>query len=119
MTNISYSNRLQDWVVIVLAGCLFLSPWVFGFTGEQYPAWNAWISAAAIAAVAVAALLARAEWEEWVRLVLGVWVVVAPWILGFVASAYALWVHVVLGLLVIAVTAWEIWDVRQRPRATA
>jgi len=119
MTNAWEGKKPQDWINVVLAGCLFLAPWVLGFAEERYAAWNAWISAVVIAAVAVAALLAFTEWEEWVRLVLGVWVIVAPWILGFVSNQPAMWAHVVLGLLIVLATAWQLWEIRQRTRATA
>ena len=109
----------QDWVNLVLAVLLFISPWVFGFSLEPYPAWNAWISAIVIFVVAIGALSAFREWEEWLNLIAGIWVVVAPWVVAFSAITNAVWAHVVLGLLVAAAAAWEIWDVRHQPRAAA
>lgn len=109
----------QDWVNLVLAVLLFISPWVLGFSLEPYPAWNAWISAIVIFVVAIGALSAFREWEEWLNLIVGIWVVVAPWVLAFSAITNAVWAHVVLGLLVAAAAAWEIWDVRHQPRAAA
>ncbi len=47
---------------------------------------NAWVSGVIIGTVAVVALTKFAEWEEWVTLLLGVWVVVSPWVLGFVLT---------------------------------
>ena len=49
----------------------------------------------------------------------GLWVAVAPWILGFAATVTAMWTHVVLGLLVAAAAAWEIWEIRHQPSAAA
>jgi hypothetical protein len=43
----------------------------------------------------------------------------SPWIVGFAAITFAMWVHVVLGLLVAAAAAWELWAVRHQPPATA
>ena len=115
MANLLETKRLQDGINLVLAACLFVSPWVLGFAGEPIAAWTAWASAVVIGVLAVAAIVAFTEWEEWVNLALGIWVVLAPWILGFTGVTYALWAHVVLGLLVAAVAAWELWQVRHEP----
>jgi hypothetical protein len=116
MANLLETKRLQDWINLVLAACLFVSPWVLGFAGEQVAAWTAWASAVVIGVLAVAAIVMFTEWEEWMNLALGMWVVLAPWVLGFTGLAYALWAHVALGLLVAAVAAWELWLVRHEPR---
>jgi len=49
--------------------------------------------------------------------VLGAWLVIAPWVLGFGSLAAAAWNHVIVGLLVLALAAWELRDVRQRATA--
>jgi hypothetical protein len=59
------------------------------------------------------------EWEEWLNLLLGLWVVAAPWVLGFAAITSAMTAHVVLGLLIAASAAWEIWEVRHEPQVHA
>jgi hypothetical protein len=119
MAKFMENKHPQDWANLVLGALLFLSPWVLGFATEQYAAWNAWISAVVIAALAIGALSAFQEWEEWLNLIAGIWVVAAPWVLGFAAITLAMWTHVVLGLLVAAVAAWEIWEVRHQPHAAA
>lgn len=113
------NKHAQDWANLGLAMLLFISPWVLGFSTERDPAVNAWISAVVIGALAVGALGAFREWEEWLNLLAGIWVVAAPWVLGFTAITYAMWAHVVLGLLVAAAAAWEIWEVRHQPHAAA
>lgn len=111
--------RPQDWINVILGGCLFASPWVLNFAEASAAAWNAWVVGIAVAGLAVAALAAFAEWEEWLAGALGVWLVVAPWVIGFAANSAALWTHVVIGVLVLAVAAWAIWETRQRPPAHA
>lgn len=48
-----------------------------------------------------------------------IWLVIAPWILDFASHVDAMWTHVVLGLLVAAISAWALWDERQNPHAPA
>ncbi len=62
------SKRAQDWCNLVLAVCLFVSPWVMGFATEAAPAWNAWAVSAVLAVLAIATLSA---FEEWANLALG------------------------------------------------
>ena len=47
----------QDWINLVLAICLFISPWAIGFVTETTPAWNAWIVGIVLGALAIATLL--------------------------------------------------------------
>ncbi|WP_342358661.1 SPW repeat protein [Terrarubrum flagellatum] len=109
------NRRPQDWVNLLLAVCLFLSPWVMGFAGDVAPARNAWIVAVALAVIAIAALAAFAEWEEWLNVLLGAWLVVSPWLLGFTAAAPILWTHVIFGALIIIASGWAVWDNRHTP----
>lgn len=104
--------RYQDWANLVLAICLFVSPWVLGFADTAAAAWNAWAFGVVIAALAIAALSQLAEWEEWVVAVLGVWVAIAPWVLGFTAVTSAVWSHVILGILIAVIAAWSGWSIR-------
>ncbi|TKB76767.1 MAG: hypothetical protein E5W81_14995, partial [Mesorhizobium sp.] len=53
-------------------------------------------------------------WEEWVNLVVGLWVLASPWVLGFQATT-AMTVHVVIGILVAVLAAIELWMMYQNP----
>lgn len=131
MAGMVRSDRWRDWVMLVLAVWLFLSPWVLGFAapmvaageaaaGFTSAAWNAWILGVVIAVLSLWAAFQFAEWHDWVTGVLGVWLVVSPWIVGFTALGAALWNTVVVGLLILALAAWELWEARQgTSRATA
>ena len=120
LKSLSTNNRTAFDIVNIVAGLgLFLSPWLFGFSAEAYAAWNAWIAGAAIAVIAAAALYAFYEAEEWVNLVLGIWALIAPWVLGFSAVATAMWVHMVAGIVVAALAAGNIWFSHNRPFSAA
>jgi len=112
------ARKSQDWINLILAICLFISPWVIGFSAAIVPAWNAWIVGVLLGALALATLSVFAEWEEWVNVVLGLWLIVSPWLLGFAADTNVMATHVVLGVLVVAASAWAVWDFRH-PHAHA
>jgi hypothetical protein len=106
-----------DVINLVLGAILFISPWVAGFAHEPAAARNAWIFGVLIALASVGVLVSFAQWEEWLKLLFGLWVLISPWILGFYAAASPMWVHVVIGLVVAILTAVEITMVRGAPPA--
>ena len=111
-------KNVQDWINVVCGVLLFISPWVLGFSGELMAARTAWVGGIVIFVMAVAAMLRFAEWEEWVALIVGILVLISPWVLGFAAVYAALWTCVVLGIIVALSSISEIWVVHH-PAITA
>ena len=111
--------KLCDVANLILGAFLLFSPWIFGFDGGKITQ-NAVISGIVIAVLAIAALAAFAVWEEWLNLIVGLWTLASPWILGFQDATKATTVCVVVGILVAILAAVEIWMVSQNPpRLTA
>ena len=75
---------------------------------------NAHVTGIVIAALAIAALAAFAVWEEWLNLVVGLWALVSPWVLGFQGTT-AMTVHVIIGAAVAILAAIELWMMSQIP----
>jgi hypothetical protein len=94
---------------------LFFSPWVFAYASERARI-DSWASSALIAAMSIAAIVAFSDWEEWVNLLLGVWLILSPWALGF-AHTRAMHVSIGLGAMVTFVAALELWLVNYEPGA--
>jgi hypothetical protein len=103
-----------DVANLVLGAVLFLSPWIFGF-GAGAASQNAYIAGIVIAVLAIAALAAFAVWEEWLNLIVGLWTLIAPWVLGFHGNRTAMMVHVVIGIAVAVLAAIELWMMSQIP----
>ena len=57
-------KNVQDWINVVCAVLLFISPWVLGFSGALMAARTAWVGGIVIFVMAVAAMIQFAEWEE-------------------------------------------------------
>jgi hypothetical protein len=113
------SRPVLDVVNIIAGIALVLSPWYLGYTAVAAAAWNAWVTGAIIALIAVGALVAFNEYEEWANLVVGLWIIAAPWVLGFSAVTAAMWAHVVAGIVIALLAAGGVWFVRNRPLSTA
>jgi hypothetical protein len=109
-------NNWQDWVNLILAAWLFISPWVLGFAHQQRPSWNAWIVGIVVVVLSIAALTQLQLWEEWVNLLLGAWLFISPWALGFSGSATVSWNAWIIGGLIFLIAACELSSVRQIPR---
>ncbi len=92
---------------------LFLSPWMFAYVNERVRI-EVWASGAAIAAISIAAIIAFSDWEEWVNLLLGAWVMISPWVLGFVHTS-AMHVSIAIGAMVVFIAALELWIVHYEP----
>ena len=117
-TSRSTSKSIPDWINLICGVLLFISPWVLGFSGHMAAAWSAWVGGVVIAVMGAAALTQFAEWEDWVALIAGVLMIIAPWVMGFVAMYYAAWTFVILGVIVAAASVSEIWMVHH-PATTA
>jgi hypothetical protein len=111
------NERLCDVANLILGAFLVVSPWIFGF-GTGHITQNAVISGIIIAVLAIAALAAFAVWEEWLNLIVGLWALISPWVLGFESNRTAMTVHVVVGALVAILAAVEIWMTQTPTRIT-
>ena len=107
------NEKLCDVANLILGAILFLSPWIFGFDAGRASE-NANIAGIVIAVLAIAALAAFAVWEEWLNLIVGLWTLVSPWILGFQGTT-AMTVHVVIGAAVAILAAIELWITSHNP----
>jgi hypothetical protein len=107
------TSKLCDVANLILGMVLFFSPWVFDLSAG--PQWQtASTVGIAIALLSIAALAAFAVWEEWLNLVAGVTLIVAPWALGF-QDSNAVTTDVVIGGIVAALAAFEIWLTQPSP----
>jgi hypothetical protein len=110
----NWSNaKLCDVANLVLGAILFFAPWMFGFSTGAVST-NAYVTGLAIVILAIAALAAFAVWEEWLNLIVGLWALVSPWVLGFQGTT-AMTVHVLIGAAVAVLAAVEIWLTNRHP----
>jgi hypothetical protein len=105
------NTRLCDVGNLILGIILFASPWIFNFTAG-HESTNAMIAGIVIVVLSIAALAAFTVWEEWINLVVGLWLIVSPWVLHFTATT-AMRVTIVIGVLVAILAAIELFGVSQ------
>jgi hypothetical protein len=108
------NSAICDVANLILGALLFLSPWIFHFS-PGVESWNAWVGGGIIVLLSIAALAAFAQWEEWINLVVGLWILVSPWALKFSDSTNALRSAVIIGAVVAVIAAIELWILHRSP----
>lgn len=98
----------QDSLNFLLGAGLFFSPWLFGFASESAASLNAHTVGAVVAVMALMALFAFQTWEDWVSGLLGAWLLISPWMLGFSGAMAPTLTHIVVGVATIVLAIWSI-----------
>ena len=106
------SEQWQDAVNIILSIWLFISPWVLGHSGGQAQAWNAWVVAVVVFVLSIASLTQFQRWEEWINVLLGIWLILSPWILRFSTDTRPATNAVIVGIIVGVLALWNVLDRR-------
>lgn len=117
------TEAFVDFINLALGGFLILSPWLHGFKSQL--GWHtSWMAGAAIGVVAIFSIAdlfdtvsipAFFESEEWINLTIGSWLAICPWVLNFNDDTMAMQVHLVVGIVVAAIGAVELWVIHHRP----
>ena len=101
----------KEWVLdlynLGLGAFLFASPWLFAMT-RATARLDIWLTGLLLLVVSAGAIMAFREWEEWIRLLVGMWMIVAPFVLGF-AHTTAMHVSIVIGCVVLFLTLLELF----------
>lgn len=100
-------ESVLDLYNLLLAALLFVSPWLFRLTNRSGKM-DLWATSAVIAVISLAAMIAYKDWEEWANLLLGVWLIASPWLLGF-AHTRAMHFSIGIGVVVAFLAALDLW----------
>ena len=109
----SLPKQWEDWCNWLLGIWLCISPWALRFDLEPTATRTAVITGILIILAEVVTLSVYRAWEEWINVILGAWLVICPWVLGISSSAAGA-NFVVVGLLVMALAFYEIWEAQSQ-----
>ena len=109
-------TRWQDWANLIFGVWMLISPAVLAMATTGPAAWNAYIVGIAVGVVAIIALIQPAGWEEVINLLLGLWLLASPWLVGFAAVAAAVTNQVIFGLLIVIGAVWALADASRQQR---
>jgi hypothetical protein len=100
----------EDWVGIALGVLIGFSPWLTGQQNDAVVSWNAVIVGALVLALAALELAGLRRWEEVCEVVCGLWLIASPFVFGYIGTGTLGYWHFVLGVLVVLLAAWELWQ---------
>ena len=108
------NKHWKDWINGLLGLWIIVSPWALQHTMPSdtgnLAMWNLWTVGVAILVIAAVAIFAFQAWEEWTNLILGLWLLASPWLLGFSTSTALMWNAVIIGTLVAVFAGWALYE---------
>jgi hypothetical protein len=110
------SETWIDWTNLALGAFLLMSPWI-GLGNSPAVAWNAVICGSVIVFAAGIALGKPAPVAERTNAWLGIWLLVAPWVLSFTGQAGATWTSTLVGLAVACFAGIQLSRLKRSARA--
>lgn len=111
------AKRWQDWMAILVGLWLAIAPLLLAFADGygSTAAWNSYLSALVILVAAVVALQRPAAWQEWLLLVMGIWLLVSSFILGLDDDQLVMWNNIVAGIVIVLSAVSALNWIRIRP----
>lgn len=102
----------QDWLSLFIGFWLVASPFVFPVEAPGAALggadWNFYLTGFAAIVFAAAALAYYEVWEDWANVVIGLWLIGSPWVLGFAGSSAATWSAILAGVALVGVASWSL-----------
>ena len=99
-------TRWQNWITLIGGIWLFISPWVYNYSDTGH-AWNSYLFGIAITVFSFWALSDRKIWEEWINMVIGIWLFISPWVLGFTEDMNAFWNMLIVSAIIVLMSIWD------------
>ena len=100
----------EDWLGMVLGLLIAVSPMLAGGEVSRAAIWNTVLVGVLIFFIAELEYAVLQRWEEICQLVLGLWLIASPYVLGYSAAGSLRFWHSTLGCLVILLAALELWQ---------
>lgn len=103
--------RWQDWTSVLVGTWLVLSPWLLGFWLDRSATENACGTGMVLIFFnIISACRLLDEGQEFLNILIGVWLLLSPYALGFAALQDAVINVSVAGTLVVALAVWQLHD---------
>jgi hypothetical protein len=99
-----------SWLVAVAGLWEVLAPFILGYSATTVAMWNAIVIGVVLIVLAAwTAFSENVRFDrnlEWFSALMGVWLVVAPFILAYSTTGVAMWNDIIVGVVVIVLSAW-------------
>jgi hypothetical protein len=102
-------NSIWKNMICMLAGLwLWISPFVLHFKLGSDATGNASVVGIFIGVLSMMAIATPHVWEEWAKVVLGIWLIASPWLLGFSHQSEATDNIMIVGAVVVLLSLWSL-----------
>ncbi len=102
--------KTLSWIIALAGLWEIVAPFIFGMTATTAFLWDAIIVGLALLVFGVWAALADDEntvkYLNWINGVLGLWLIIAPFVLSYSNAAAAMWNDIVIGLVALVLGVW-------------
>jgi hypothetical protein len=102
--------KTLSWLVVLLGAWEVIAPFILGYSAFAGALWDAILLGIALIILAGWAALSNqvstVKWLEWINVVLGVWLIIAPFIIRYTNVGAALWNDIIIGILVVVLAGW-------------
>jgi ABC-type molybdate transport system permease subunit len=117
----SSSNRWQDWTSIAAGVVLFITPFVFNQMAIANAAYTAFVGGVLLVLVGVWNLARPSDRAgEWIEGLIGVLLILAPFVLSFAAITTMAWSAWIIGIVAVVLAATVLFmDTGDRPAMAA
>ncbi|MGE5165202.1 MAG: SPW repeat protein [Sphingobacteriales bacterium] len=100
----------EDWVGMLIGVLIGISPWLAEQQSDQAVMWNAILVGALVLLLAQLEYVSLQRWEETGEILLGLWLIAAPFTFGYVEAGLLRYWHFVLGAITVLLASWELWQ---------
>ncbi len=102
--------KTLSWIVALFGLWEVIAPFLLGYLAVGAALWDAIIIGVVLIVLAGWAALVNQEGTikslNWINAVLGLWLIIAPFILAYSGTAAAMWNDIIVGVVVAVLAAW-------------
>ena len=107
-------KRWQDWANVVLGAWLTIAPFLLGTSSDRNSTWNAVAVGVLVAVIALWALaMPLVRLAEYANALLGAWLIISPFVLGFAGLTTAAWNAWIIGICILGLALWALPSTRR------
>ncbi len=99
------------WITGILGILLGAAPFVLTYSHNSAALWTSIILGLVVLLVSIYEAFDRnlGRWEYWIAGLAGLLAIIAPFVLGFTTLVMAVWTSVVLGLIMLVLSGYEVF----------
>ena len=103
-------RKWEDWFGMLLGLLIVLSPWLTGQANYGFGSLCTVIAGVLVFGLAQMEYIALQRWEEAGEMALGLWLIAAPYLLGYSSSGVLRFWHTGIGAVVFLLAILKLWQ---------